>query len=139
MPTALAAADVVVVPALEAPVLGRAVAEAQAMGRPVIASQLGMLPEHLLAPPRMPEGLRTGWTVKAGDAAELAQAIAAALTLDAAALPGDGDARATVCGADVFARERGGGDARRLRCAAGPGALRAFGPALAATRQQAKR
>lgn len=84
MPTALAAADVVVVPALEAPVLGRAVAEAQAMGRPVIASQLGMLPEHLLAPPRMPEGLRTGWTVKPGDAPELAQAIAAALTLEAA-------------------------------------------------------
>jgi glycosyltransferase involved in cell wall biosynthesis len=61
------------------------VAEAQAMGRPVIASQLGMLPEHLLAPPRMPEGLRTGWTVKPGDAAELAQAIAAALSIDAAA------------------------------------------------------
>jgi glycosyltransferase involved in cell wall biosynthesis len=85
MPTALAAADIVVVPALDAPVLGRAVAEAQAMGRPVIASQLGILPEHLLAPPRMPEGLRTGWTVKPGDAAELAQAIAAALSIDAAA------------------------------------------------------
>jgi glycosyltransferase involved in cell wall biosynthesis len=85
MPTALAAADVAVVPALEAPVHGRAVAEAQAMARPVIAAQIGMLPEHLLAPPRMPERLRTGWTFKAGDAAELAHAIAAALSIDAEA------------------------------------------------------
>jgi glycosyltransferase involved in cell wall biosynthesis len=85
LPTALGAADVVVVPALEPPVLGRTVAEAQAMGRPVIASRVGGLPEHLLAPPRMPEGLRTGWTVKPGDAAELARAIAAALSIEGSA------------------------------------------------------
>src|SRR4029453_1458240 len=36
MPAALAAADTVLVPAIEAPVLGRVVAQAQAMGRPVV-------------------------------------------------------------------------------------------------------
>ena len=38
MPAALAAADVVVVPALEPPLSGRAAAEAQAMGRPVVVT-----------------------------------------------------------------------------------------------------
>jgi glycosyltransferase involved in cell wall biosynthesis len=82
MPTALAAADIVVLPALEAPALGRAVAEAQAMGRLVIASRVGMLPENLLAPPGTLDAMRTGWTVRPGDASELAQAIATALTVD---------------------------------------------------------
>lgn len=84
LPTALAAADLVVVPALEAPVYGRAVADAQAMARPVVTSLVGMLPELMLAPPRVPDASRTGWTVKPGDPAELAQAIAAALSVDAA-------------------------------------------------------
>ena len=43
MPAALAAADVVVVPALEPPLAGRAAAEAQAMGRPVVATAVGVL------------------------------------------------------------------------------------------------
>ena len=37
MPTALAAADVVVIPSIEAPLTGRAAAEAQALGRPVVS------------------------------------------------------------------------------------------------------
>src|SRR5262249_52560886 len=45
MPAALAASETVVVPATEAPVLGRLVAEAQAMGRPVVTSDVGVLPE----------------------------------------------------------------------------------------------
>jgi glycosyltransferase involved in cell wall biosynthesis len=82
MPTALAAADVVVVPALKPPLTGRAAAEAQAMGRPVVVNAVGVLPENVLAPPRMAEELRTGWVVRPGDAGELARAIAQALSLD---------------------------------------------------------
>jgi glycosyltransferase involved in cell wall biosynthesis len=82
LPAAFAAADTVVVPALEPPVLGRVVAQAQAMGRPVITSDVGILPEHVVTPPEMPEDVRTGWTVRAGDAVEFARAIDAALALD---------------------------------------------------------
>ena len=74
-----------VVPALEPPLSGRAVAEAQAMGRPVVTTAVGMLPENVLAPPRMREELRTGWVVRPGDAGELARAIGAALALNATA------------------------------------------------------
>ena len=79
MPAALAAADVVVVPALEPPLSGRAVAEAQAMGRPVIVTTVGVLPENMLGPPRMPDDLRTGWLVRPGNVSDLARAIGAAL------------------------------------------------------------
>jgi glycosyltransferase involved in cell wall biosynthesis len=82
MPAALAASYLVVRPALESPVTGRAVAEAQAMARPVITSQIGILPEHVLAPPRMPDELRTGWLVPPGDPVELARALGAAMSLD---------------------------------------------------------
>lgn len=79
---ALAAAHIVVVPYLESPVLGRVVAEAQAMARPVVTTNVGVLPENLLAPPRMPDELRTGWVVRPGHTVELAGAIGAALQLD---------------------------------------------------------
>jgi len=82
MPTALAAADVVVVPSLRPPKSGRTVAEAQAIGRPVIATTVGMLPENVLCPPRMRDELRTGWLVRPGNASELARAVTAALSLD---------------------------------------------------------
>ena len=82
MPAALAAADTVVVPAAEPPVLGRVVAQAQAMGRPVVTSDVGILPEHVAAPPEMPEDVRTGWVVKAGDTKEFASAMIEALALD---------------------------------------------------------
>ncbi len=82
LPTALAAADVVVVPALKPPLTGRAAAEAQAMGRPVVVNAVGVLPENVLAPPRMAEELRTGWVVRPGHAGELARGIASALALD---------------------------------------------------------
>ncbi len=85
MPAAIAAADVVVVPALQPPLSGRAVAEAQAVGRPVVATTIGMLPENLLAPPRMREELRTGWIVRPGHAGELANGIRAALAMNATA------------------------------------------------------
>jgi glycosyltransferase involved in cell wall biosynthesis len=85
MPAAFAAADTVILPAVEPPVLGRVVAEAQAMGRPVVTSDIGILPEHLVTPPEMPEDVRTGWVAKAGDAMEFAKAITAAFALDDAA------------------------------------------------------
>jgi glycosyltransferase involved in cell wall biosynthesis len=82
MPAAFAAADVVAVPAVEAPVLGRVVAEAQAMGRPVVTSDVGNLPELIVTPPEMPEDVRTGWVVRRGDPIEFARALGTALTLD---------------------------------------------------------
>ena len=85
MPAALAVADVVVVPALEPPLSGRAAAEAQAMGRPVVTTTVGVLPENLLCPPRMRDDLRTGWLVRPGNVGELARAAASALALDVTA------------------------------------------------------
>ena len=105
MPGAYAAADIVVVPYVAPPVYGRVVAEAQAMGRPVIASAVGALPENLLAPPRMPDDLRTGWVVPPGDADELAGALATALALDATAYRALA-ARAHEFGKFMFAPER---------------------------------
>ncbi len=82
MPAALAAADVVVVPSLEPPLTGRTVAEAQAMGRPVVTTTIGMLPENVLCPPRMRDDLRTGWIVRPGHAGQIARAVTAALSLN---------------------------------------------------------
>jgi glycosyltransferase involved in cell wall biosynthesis len=85
MPAAMAVADVVVVPALRPPLSGRTVAEAQAVGRAAVTTAIGMLPENVLAPPRMREELRTGWVVRPGHSDELARAISAALALDSTA------------------------------------------------------
>ena len=82
MPAALAASEIVVVPAIEAPPLGRVVAQAQAMGRPVVTADTGILPENVVTPPEMPEDVRTGWVTRRGDTVELARALAAALSLD---------------------------------------------------------
>ena len=82
MPAAYAVADVVAIPALEPPLAGRAAAEAQAMGRPVVATTVGVLPENLLCPPRMKDELRTGWLVRPGNLGELARAVGAALKLN---------------------------------------------------------
>jgi glycosyltransferase involved in cell wall biosynthesis len=82
LPAVLAASHAVVVPAREPPHLGRIVAQAQAMARPVIASDIGVLAENLLAPPRMTEALRTGWLVRPESTASLGRAVHQALTLD---------------------------------------------------------
>ncbi|HZP75858.1 MAG TPA: glycosyltransferase [Pseudolabrys sp.] len=81
MPTALAVADVIVVPPSEPPLTGRAAAEAQAMGKPTIISAVGVLPENILQPPRMPDDLRTGWMVRPNNPAEMARAVAKALAM----------------------------------------------------------
>ena len=85
MASAYATADIVVVPCIAAPIFGRVVAEAQAMARPVIATSIGPLPENIVAPPAMPDELRTGWLVAPNDPAELALALNEALALDAQA------------------------------------------------------
>jgi glycosyltransferase involved in cell wall biosynthesis len=85
MPTAFAAADIVALLAIEPPVLGRVVAQAQAMGRPVVTTAVGILPEHVVTPPQMPEDVRTGWVAAPGDPADFAHALGDALSLDAAA------------------------------------------------------
>jgi glycosyltransferase involved in cell wall biosynthesis len=85
MPAAFAASDIVLVPAIEPPVLGRVVAEAQAMGRPAVTSNIGILPEHVVTPPEMPEDVRTGWLAEPGDAADFARALGISFSLDATA------------------------------------------------------
>lgn len=80
MPAAFAAAYVTLVPSTQPEAFGRASAEAQAMGSPVIASDLGASPETVLAACEGTEG-GTGWLVPAGDARRLAEAIAGALSM----------------------------------------------------------
>ena len=77
MPAALMLADVVVHASVRPEAFGRVVIEAQAMGRPVIAADLG-------GPVETVEHGVTGWRVAPGDPAALAAAIGHAL-----ALPGD--------------------------------------------------
>ena len=76
MPAALMLADVVVHASTQPEAFGRVVIEAQAMGRPVIASDLG-------GPVETVEHGVTGWRVPPGDPAALAAAIEAALALPA--------------------------------------------------------
>ena len=74
MPAALMLANVVIHASTDAEAFGRTVIEAQAMARPVIASDLGA-PRETVA-----EGI-TGWRIPPGDAAALAEAIGKALAL----------------------------------------------------------
>lgn len=74
MPAAMMLSDVVVHASTQAEAFGRVIVEAQAMGRPVIASDLGG-PVETVA-----QGL-TGWRVPPGDPDALAAAIEAALAL----------------------------------------------------------
>jgi glycosyltransferase involved in cell wall biosynthesis len=91
IPAAMLAAAVVTVPSTEPEAFGRAAVEAQAMGTPVIVSNLGAVPETVLAPPQAGPEYRTGWRVPAGDAAALAEAIRAALDLRPSARDGLGE------------------------------------------------
>lgn len=109
MPAAFRAASVVAVPSVEPEAFGRSAVEAQALGTPVVVSDLGAVPETVLAPPDVPPGQRTGWRVPPGDAAALAAAVTEALALGASAR----DALARRCRAHVeanFSLERMVGD-----------------------------
>lgn len=85
MPAALAASALVTVPSTEPEAFGRVAVEAQAMGVPVVVSNLGAVPETVLAPPQVKPEQRTGWRVEPGNAADLAAALASALDLKASA------------------------------------------------------
>ncbi len=83
MPAALLAAAVVVVPSIEPEAFGRIAVEAQGVGTPVVVSDLGALPETVLAPPDVEAGRRTGWRVSPSDPQALAAALGEALALGA--------------------------------------------------------
>jgi glycosyltransferase involved in cell wall biosynthesis len=78
MAAAYMLSDVVVSASTDPEAFGRVVAEAQAMGRPVVAPDHGGAPEILKAD-------ETGWLFKPGDAGDLAEALKKALALDPAA------------------------------------------------------
>jgi glycosyltransferase involved in cell wall biosynthesis len=105
MPAAYAAADFVAVPVAEPPGFARTVAEALAMGRPVVATAIGSLPEIVLTPPLVSEDSRTGWLADPSDPMALPRAIATAASLDLAALRVLG-ARARKLAVLLFAPER---------------------------------
>ena len=75
----------VAVPSVEPEAFGRSAVEAQALGTPVVVSDLGAVPETVLAPPEVPAAQRTGWRVPPGDAPALAEALLEALNLGASA------------------------------------------------------
>ena len=85
MPAGLATAHLALMVSIEPEGFGRVAVEAQAMGCPVIASAIGALPEAVRAPPAVAAEAATGWLVKPGDAAALAEAIRHALALPEAA------------------------------------------------------
>jgi glycosyltransferase involved in cell wall biosynthesis len=85
MPAALLAASAVVVPSTKPEAFGRSAVEAQAMGAPVVATDLGAASETICAPPDCAERERTGWRVPAADPAALAQALEGVLSLGASA------------------------------------------------------
>ena len=85
MPAALLSASVVAVPSTEPEAFGRSAVEAQAMGAMVVVSDLGAVPETVLAPPDCANDERTGWRVPPGDPQALADALQTALNLGASA------------------------------------------------------
>ena len=85
MAGAYLATDFVAIPQIDPPAFPLAAAEAMAMGRPVIASNVGALPEIVLAPPNVLESARTGWLAEPDDPVSFARAIADALAAEASA------------------------------------------------------
>ncbi|MGB1550188.1 MAG: glycosyltransferase family 4 protein, partial [Parvibaculales bacterium] len=84
MPLAYAAANMAVLPSIEAEPFGRTTIEAQAAAVPVIASDDGGFRETVIAD--APEDGGSGWLVEADNSAALAATINAALGLSHAAL-----------------------------------------------------
>jgi len=85
MPAAFLAASVVTVPSTEPEAFGRSAVEAQAMGTPVVVSDLGAVPETVLSTPAVQPHERTGWRIPPADPDALADALGAALGLGASA------------------------------------------------------
>ncbi|MGI9383929.1 MAG: glycosyltransferase family 4 protein [Methyloligellaceae bacterium] len=83
IPAAFLAAHVAVVASTEPEAFGRAAVEAQAMGCPVVAAELGAVPETVRTAADRPGEGPTGWRVPPADAAALGDAIAEGLALSA--------------------------------------------------------
>lgn len=81
IPAALAISDLAIVASVEPEAFGRVATEAQVMGCPVIATDIGAPPETVAAPPKVDPDQSTGWLVPPGDAARLAAAMHEALSL----------------------------------------------------------
>ncbi len=85
MPAAYLAAAVTVAPSTQPEAFGRVAIEAQAIGAPVIVSDIGAAAKVVLAPPETPAFAATGWRVAPSDPEALAEAIAEALAMTASA------------------------------------------------------
>lgn len=83
MPAAFAASSAAIVASIEPEAFGRTATEAQAMGCPVIATNIGAPPETVLAEPAVSIDSATGWLVAPGDAGALADALGQLLALPA--------------------------------------------------------
>jgi glycosyltransferase involved in cell wall biosynthesis len=78
---ALLTAHIAVIASTEPEAFGRTATEAQAMGTPVIATDIGAPPETVLSARRVGDRKATGWLVPPRDASALAEALAQALSL----------------------------------------------------------
>ncbi len=81
MATAYALARVTLIASIEPEAFGRTSAEAQAMGCPVIATNIGAPPETVRARPNVTDDLMTGWLVAPQKLDELAKALGQVLNL----------------------------------------------------------
>jgi glycosyltransferase involved in cell wall biosynthesis len=81
MPAAFLTAHVAVVASTEPEAFGRTATEAQVMGTPIIATDIGAPPETVLGRPYITEDAATGWLVPPGNAARLSDALVAVLAL----------------------------------------------------------
>ncbi|MBI4725371.1 MAG: glycosyltransferase family 4 protein, partial [Rhodomicrobium sp.] len=102
MPAAFKAASFTVLPSIEAEAFGRSAIESQAMGRPVIASNIGAFPETVAAEPGLLARVETSpasgaasphfppgsspWLFEAGNSKALCDSLRYALALDSGAL-----------------------------------------------------
>ena len=84
MPAALAASAVLAVTSTEPEAFGRSAVEAQAMGTPVVVTDLGAVAETVLTPPRVTRENRTGWTIPPNDPQALADVLESILVMGAA-------------------------------------------------------
>ncbi len=81
MASAYQAVDIVLMPSTVPEAFGRVAAEAQAMGKPVIVTDIGAVGETVLAQPDVDGSEITGWRVTPDDPDALAQAIVQALQM----------------------------------------------------------
>ncbi len=81
MAAAYTLAHVTIIASTEPETFGRTSAEAQAMGCPVIATNIGAPPETVRAQPHVEEGEMTGWLVPPADPVAFADALGEVLNL----------------------------------------------------------